>query len=174
MSRLLVLVFASIIGFGLWPITPAYPQDAGACRATLRPLMLQQSPDKAQLRSIRELCQREADAGDPEAVYQLSFFFLGLDSWDPERATSLMLTAAERDVSEAQYWLAWQYDDGPLLPNDPALALQWYQASAERDHPLALQRLAEAYAAGNLGLKVDRKKASQLKARAARCAEKSG
>jgi TPR repeat protein len=168
------VLFACAIGSGLWPVMPAYAQDTGACRAALRPLILQQNPDKAQLQSIRELCQREADAGDPEAIYQLSFFSLGLDSWDPAQATSLILAAAERDVAEAQYWLAWQYDSGPLLPNDPALALQWYQASAESDHPLALQRLAEAYADGSLGLKVDRKKASQLKARAARCAAKSG
>ncbi len=163
-----------LIGSGLGSASLAYAGPTGECRAALYPLLLQQSPDTAKLPSVRELCRREADAGDPEAVYQLSFFFLGLDSWDPEQAISLILTAAERDVPEAQYWLAWQYDSGPLLPNDPALALRWYQASADRDHRLALQRLAEAYRVGDLGLPVDRKKASLLNARAAQCAEKSG
>jgi TPR repeat protein len=167
-------VFSGFLFLGPWPAISAESELKGECRVTLRPLLLQQNPDAAQLRSVRELCQREADAGDPEAIYQLSFFFLGLNSWDPGKATSLILTAAERDIPEAQYWLAWQYDSGPLLPNDPALALQWYQASAENDHRLALERLADAYTEGDFGLRVDKKMASQFRARAERCAEESG
>jgi TPR repeat protein len=173
-STLGISIFTGVVFLGPWPGLSAQPQPKGECRVTLHPLLLQQNPDAAHLRAIRELCQREADAGDPEAVYQLSFFFLGLDSWDPEQASALIMTAAEDGVPEAQYWLAWQYDSGPLLPNDPVLALQWYQASSEKDHRLALERLAEVYAVGELGLHPDRKKASQLRARAARCAEESG
>jgi TPR repeat protein len=159
---------------GPWLGNSVNAEPVGNCRATLRPLMLQQDLDETQLTSVRELCQREADAGDPEAIYQLSFFFLGLTSWDPVQATSLILAAAERDVPEAQYWLAWQYDSGPLLPNDARLALHWYQAAAENEHRLALERLAEAYAAGELGLPVDGRMASQFRARAARCADNPG
>jgi TPR repeat protein len=173
-SALGMSVFTGILFLGPWPALSAQPEPKGECRVTLRPLLLQQNPDSAQLSAIRELCQREANAGDPEAVYQLSFFFLGLDSWDPDKASALILTAAEGGVPEAQYWLAWQYDSGPLLPNDPVLALQWYQVSAEKDHRLALERLAEAYTVGALGLQPDRKKASQFRALAARCAEESG
>jgi TPR repeat protein len=163
-----------LLGAGPFFLSDLYAEPAGECRAALRPLMLQQNPDASQIPAIRELCHREADAGDPEAIYQLAFFFLGLESWDPGQATSLILTAAEHEVPEAQYWLAWQYDSGPLLPNDPHLALRWYQAAADKDHRLALERLAEAYTAGDFGLPVDRKKASELKARAARCADSSG
>jgi TPR repeat protein len=169
-----VTLFVGLIGSIFLFVVPAFAERQSECRAALRPLLLQPDPDEAELRSVRELCEREAEAGNPEATYQLSFFYLGLDSWDPATATSLILDAAGQNIPEAQYWLAWQYDSGPLLPNDAELALQWYEASAARDHPLALQRLAEAYAAGELGLPVDKKRASELRAEALRCAEQSG
>jgi TPR repeat protein len=173
-ALLTIAQFAALAGLSAGSANPARAAPAGECRATLRPLLLQQNPDQQKLRSSRELCEREAEAGDAEATYQLALFDLGLESWDPDVAIPLILTAAGRGIPEAQYWLAWQYDSGPLLPNNPALAVQWYRAAADQEHPLALQRLGEAYAVGDLGLSVDAKKASELKAEAARCAQKSG
>jgi len=145
----------------------------GQCRALLRPLLLQREPDRTQLNQVRAICTAESDAGDPVATYQLSFFHLGLDGWDTETATVLIESAARSGVPEAQYWLAWQYDEGPLLPDDPALALEWYELAAENDHPLALFRLAEAYAGGELGLEVDSGRATLLRAHAKRCADQT-
>ena len=155
------------------PTIQAQSTVPGQCRALLRPLLLQHEPDRAQLNRVRAICAAESDAGDPVATYQLSFFHLGLDGWDTETATTLIEAAAQRGVPEAQYWLAWQYDDGPLLPDDPALALEWYELAAGNDHPLALFRLAEAYAGGELGLEVDNGKATLLRAHAKRCADQT-
>ena len=136
----------------------------------VRPLLLQQSNDPAQLTAVRAICEREAEAGDPVAIYQLSFFHLGLGGFDAGAAEVLMRRAAGLDVAEAQYWLAWQRETGPLLENDRAEALQWYQRAAENEHPLALYRLAEAYENGGLGLPADSDRAMSLRTRARRCA----
>ena len=79
---------------------------------------------------------------------------------------------AGRGVSEAQYWLAWQYEAGPLLAHDPAMALDWYQRAAVLNHRLAIGRLADAYERGELGLAPDAGKALELRARQSRCAKK--
>jgi TPR repeat protein len=162
--------------FCLGSLSSGYAQTEpeGNCRAAVRPLLAAKSPDPERLNRIKTLCRDEADAGDPMATYQLSFFYLGLGGWDPEKATDLMFSAAERGIPEAQYWLAWQYDAGPLLSNEPELALTWYQRAAESDHPLALYRLAKAYDGGELGLKADAAKATEFRARAARCANQNG
>jgi TPR repeat protein len=139
------------------------------CRAELRPLLLQANPNQERLLQIRHICQVEADAGDPEAAYQLSFFYLGLVTWDVEKATSLILTAAQMGISEAQYWLAWQYEAGPLLPHDRPQALRWYELAAGNEHRLALARLAQAYENGELGLEADARRAIRFRARAERC-----
>ncbi len=170
---LLSLLSASALLLSPFRTSDAQTGSAGECRASLRPLLLQPNPDPGQLRLIRQLCQTEADAGDPVALYQLSFFYLGLENWNAEKAASMVLSAAQAGVPEAQYWLAWQYEAGPLLPNDPSLALHWYQLAAENNHRLALQRLAEAYENGSLGLAADTKKASLYRARAAQCAEQT-
>jgi len=146
---------------------------AGDCRGLLRPLLLQETPDVDKLHSIREICEKEAIDGDPEAEYQLSLFYLGLIDWNVDKAVPLIKNAAHSGVPEAQYWLAWQYDAGPLLPDDVALARRWYERAGEKDHRLALQRLADAYQNGDLGLPVDVRKASVLRARASRCENKS-
>jgi len=146
---------------------------AGECRELLRPLLLQETPDLTELHAIQEICQREANGGDSIAEYQLSLFYLGLTDWNVDKAVPLILSAAHSGVPEAQYWLAWQYDTGPLLPDDIAMARHWYEMASENDHRLALQRLAEAYQHGDLGLTVDTRKASLLKARAAKCENKS-
>jgi TPR repeat protein len=144
--------------------------SAGECRGDLRPLLLDPEPDPAALQSVRRLCQTQADEGDADAVYGLALFELGLGGeWQPDRAIPRMMEAAGRGVSEAQYWLAWQYEAGPLMPHDQALALGWYQRAANADHRLAVARLARAHEAGELGLTRDPLLAAQYKARQSRC-----
>lgn len=143
---------------------------AGACRTSLRPLLLSQAPDQVALRDVHATCQAEADAGDADAVYQLALFDLGLaGQWRPEEAIPKIIDAAARGVPEAQYWLAWQYEAGPLLPHDQATALGWYERAANANHRLAIGRLAQAYAAGELGLSRDPLRAAEYKARQSQC-----
>lgn len=145
------------------------PASPSRCRDALRPVLLQAETDPAILADLRRLCAGQAEAGDPEAVYGLSLLHLGLIDWQPERAVALMRRAAADGVAEAQYWLAWQYEAGPLLDNDVRLALRWYRAAAEREHRLALYRLAAVYADGEMGVAPDAARAVAYRARARRC-----
>ncbi len=148
--------------------------QAGECRDTLRPLLLQPDPDPAALAAARALCERAAAGGEADARYQLAFFHLGLGGgWEPEAAIPLIREAADAGVSEAQYWLAWQLEEGPLLPDDHPAALRWYERAAAADHRLALDRLARAYEKGQLGLRADARRALELRARIRRCDEDS-
>ncbi len=147
---------------------------AGECRVSLRPLLLSPDPDPQALAEVRRSCEAEAEAGDADSLYQLALFHLGLGGqWQPDEAIPMIRDAASAGVPEAQYWLAWQTEAGPLLPHDPALALSWYQRAANANHRLALARLAQAYAAGELGLARDPLLAAQYKARQAQCARKN-
>ena len=163
-----VLVVAVIGGISL---NAAHAQRASPaqCREALRPALLQAEPDPAILEDLRRLCAAQAEAGDPDAVYGLSLLHLGMIDWQPDRAIALMHRAAVDGVSEAQYWLAWQYEAGPLLDNDASLALRWYRAAGDREHRLALRRLAAIYADGELGVAPDATRAVAYRARAQRC-----
>jgi len=158
----------------LYLSSAAVPASAGDCRTLLRPLLLAAEPDPEALERVRSVCRAEADAGDAEATYELSFFSLGLGgNWQPEQAIPLIRSAADQGVTEAQYWLAWQSEAGPELPHDPAIALGWYQKAAAGRHRLALQRLADAWERGELGLPVDPRKALEYRAQIRRCEEEN-
>jgi TPR repeat protein len=170
--RISPCLLSSLLLFGL-ASGPA-PASAGDCRALLRPLLLEANPDPESLARVKSVCTAEADGGDAEATYQLSFFSLGLGGiWQPEQAIPLIRSAADRGVTEAQYWLAWQSEAGPELPHDPAVALGWYQKAAAGRHRLALQRLADAWERGELGLPVDARKALEFRVQIRRCAEEN-
>jgi hypothetical protein len=147
--------------------------SAGECRERLRPLLLDADPFREAVAEVRALCEREAEAGSADARYQLALFHLGLaGEWQPESAIPLIRDAAGAGVAEAQYWLAWQYEAGPLLDHDQALALSWYQRAANVKHRLAIGRLAQAYERGELGLARDPLLATQYRARQAQCERK--
>ena len=141
------------------------------CRDALRPVLLQAEPDRELLPEIQRLCAAQAEAGDADALYHLSLLHLGLVDWQPDRAATMIRRAAVGGVAEAQYWLAWQYDAGPLLDDEAGAALYWYGQAGEREHRLALERLAEIYARGELGMPVDARRAGEYRARAARCGD---
>ncbi len=88
--------------FGALAMLAAMTSSAGECRGLLRPLLLQQTPDDNNLAAIREICQTEADAGDPDSEYQLSLFYLGLSEWNVDKAVPLIVNSAQSGVSEAQ------------------------------------------------------------------------
>lgn len=160
--------------FALLLSTTGYGQQSSParCRDALRPVLLAANLDRALLPDIQALCEQQAGAGDPDALYQLSLLHLGLSDWQPDKAIPMIRNAADRGVPEAQYWLAWQREAGPLLENDAERALHWYQQAAESEHRLALDRLAGVYENGELGVAADSKQASLYRARAAQCKNK--
>ena len=124
------------------------------CRAEVRSLLVQTQPPAAAVDGARRLCQARSASGDAVATYHLALLDLGPGGWNPEAAIPLIKDAARAGVPEAQYWLAWQYDSGPLLPDDPGAARRWYESAAAQSHRLALLRLAEIYEQGALGATV--------------------
>lgn len=140
------------------------------CRESVHALLLNVEPVPAELQDARVLCNRAYAAGDADAGYQLALLELGPAGWNPDQAATMIRAAAAAGVPEAQYWLAWQLEAGPLLPNDPQAALAWYESAAEQSHVLALRRLADAYETGDFGLPVTPARAADLRALAARCA----
>ncbi len=128
------------------------------------------NPDSRVLEEVRRFCTEELVNGDADAGYQLALMDLGLAAWAPDSAIPRIREAADAGVAEAQYWLAWQLESGPLLADDIAGARNWYEAAAAQEHRLALLRLADAYAAGELGLTADALRAAQFRGRAERCA----
>ncbi|MDH3977050.1 MAG: hypothetical protein OEU86_00940 [Gammaproteobacteria bacterium] len=157
----------------LWPQTAVHAQNSEfSCRSQLRPLLSQQNPDSRAVAEVANICKAQAADGDADALYQSALLSLGLIEWAPDKAIPMISSAASSGIPEAQYWLAWQYDDGPLLPNDPEQALYWYTAAGESEHRLALARLAEVYANGDLGVTPDKDKAMLLRAQAERCKQK--
>lgn len=157
--------------FALALITTGYGQETSSlrCRDALRPVLLQSNPDRALLPDILRRCEGQAETGDPDALYQLSLLYFGLIDWQPDKAIPMIRSAADSGISEAQYWLAWQHESGPLLDNDVEQALHWYLQAGEQEHRLALNRLASVYENGELGVPVDTRMASLYRARAARC-----
>lgn len=143
---------------------------AADCPTEVRSLLLQAEPAATAVAEARALCEAARADGDPVATYQLALLDLGPDGWNPDRAIPGIRQAAQAGVPEAQYWLAWQLESGPLLPNDRAESLRWYQEAAARSHRLALARLAEAYELGELGLPTAPARAVELRAQAAQCA----
>lgn len=139
----------------------------------VRPLLLQQQPATELVTQAQQVCQVEAELGDPDAEYHSALFQLGLAEWAPDLAVPKIKAAANSGVSEAQYWLAWQYESGPLLANDAPLAREWYERAGEGEHRLALLRLADAHAKGELGLRRDAALAALYRARAERCLNQS-
>ena len=172
LERLRCARLLTVLLLGLLATAPAL---AGQCRARVRPLLLTTEAEPGELAQVRELCSAEADAGDPQATYQLALLALGVaGNFDPDKAIPLISDAASRGVAEAQYWLAWQYEAGPLLPHDSAMALDWYQRAAVLNHRLALARLADAYEHGELGVTADARTAEDYRARQSRCMKKTG
>jgi TPR repeat protein len=164
MSRAVAL---AVLGFAALNSAGA---RGGECRGLVRPLLLTTVAETSALAAARAICEREASSADADALYQLALFDLGLaGNWQPDLAVPRITAAAAAGIPEAQYWLAWQHEAGPLLDHDAGVALGWYQRAAGANHRLALARLAQAYEAGELGLPRDASRAAEYRARQARC-----
>lgn len=161
---------AALVALLLWQAGAAAAAD---CRTLAQALVRSSSPSRPEIAAARGVCQAAHESGDARATYHLAFFPLGLDArFDAAEGARLMRMAADAGVPEASYWLAWQRESGPLLPDDPAQALRWYLRAAEGEHRLALARLARAYERGELGVRPDARRAADYRAREAACARR--
>lgn len=81
---------------------------------------------------------------------------------DLARANHWFELAAEQGSAEAMFQLGIAYQEGIGVVRDIAKARDWYEKAARKEMPAALQTLAMAYENGDLGVKQDHIKASEL------------
>lgn len=93
-------------------------------------------------RALADL-QTLADAGDPDALYELGRLYergLGTPR-DPARALQAFRRAGELGVAEAAYLAGVMLEAGQGAPADAAAAMAWYRRAAAAGHTLARRRL---------------------------------
>lgn len=82
-----------------------------------------------------------------------------------QEALVLYRKAAEQGEGAGEFGLGRMYADGAGVPRDPAMALEWYRKAEKKNNAAALDALARAYRAGDLGLPRDIEQANALDAR---------
>lgn len=110
----------------------------------------QDSMTEEDVARVREL----AEAGDPEAQFQLGSLYvggLGLPE-DPEKALEWLTRSAEQNYAEAQQLIGEIYDYGVGVDRDPELAVLWYRKAAEQGLATAYDYLGMFQAQGLGGL----------------------
>jgi TPR repeat protein len=142
---------------------------AGECKARLEPMLDSNMSEGA--KSVFEVCKAQAAAGDPEALYYVSFFYFGFGGLEDNSLEGVAATraSAEKGYAQAQYWMGWQHESGGHLPRDDSAALDWYERSAAAGFWMAFDRLARAYRNGELGVPVDLEKADYFLLQKQRC-----
>lgn len=92
-----------------------------------------------------ELLTRAAEAGSPEAQFELAKLYekgLGVDQ-DEARALELYRQAGDQDFADALNDLGFMYYQGGLgLPRDPDSALKLFERAADLRHPQAMFNFA--------------------------------
>ncbi len=73
------------------------------------------------------------------AAYGVGDYATALQEWQPLAAEGL---------AQAQFNLAFMYDNGQGVAHDYRSAARWYSAAAEQGHPMAAWSLGMMYAAG--------------------------
>lgn len=108
------------------------------------------------LREARQILQKLTDRGYPFAQYYLGdgyasgLFNKGKE--DYERAFPLFVSGSKHGHAEAGYRAALCYEFGWGCRKDYAKAVQFYRASATKNHPGAAVRLGKACLTGDMGL----------------------
>lgn len=110
------------------------------------------------------LLRKASDAGYAPAQARLADL-LDAAEFDAE-AVALYRKAADQGDPAGEYGLGRMLANGEGVAKDPAQALAYFRRSAARDHWQAVDALARAYRAGDLGLPRDLAEASRLDARA--------
>lgn len=92
-----------------------------------------------------ELLQRAADAGSPEAQYELALLYekgRGLPQ-DLDRALALYRLAADQDFADALNDMGFFHYQGMMgLPQNQAEALRYFERAADQRHPQAMYNFA--------------------------------
>ncbi len=106
----------------------------------------------------------QAARQQPAAAYYLALIANNAPAGHADKALALahLQQAAAGGIAAAQFLLANAYRDGLGVSSDAAAARHWLQEAAMRDHPGALQALAQAFAHGELGLARDDHQANLL------------
>jgi TonB family protein len=92
-----------------------------------------------------------AKQGHVDALYHLSRLLRATKKdEDRQKAQSLLIAAAERGDSLAQFDLALRYEKGIDLTADPMQAQHWYEKSAAQRNVFALQRMQLGELIGNV------------------------
>ncbi|MGD8559591.1 MAG: tetratricopeptide repeat protein [Gammaproteobacteria bacterium] len=104
------------------------------------------------------LLQREANAGNPEAQFQLGRLYdtgTKLDR-DRQKAITWYTSAANQGHAESQYRLAVAYLFGIGARKNPTLGESWLAKSAKQNHPVAKELLPiyKANQAGNRSISI--------------------
>jgi uncharacterized protein len=110
-----------------------------------------------------------ADLGDTRSMLGLALMRLDPDAgaFDPKAAVDLLTRAAEGGSPEAQYELGRIYEQGVVVPPDPARALALYRQAADQDFADAINDLGFITYQGGLGVAPDQAAALKLFERAA-------
>ncbi len=110
------------------------------------------------------LFRKAADQGHGVAQARLADL-LHAAEFDKE-AVVLYRKAAEQGEAAGEFGLGRMYADGIGVAKDPVLALEWYGKAAKKNFPEALEALARAHRAGDLGLTRGPDEANALESRA--------
>jgi len=95
--------------------------------------------------------QKAADAGDPDACYELGTRYLAGAKDTPQNATRAMLyfeTAARKGHRDAAFRLGKMYSEGAQIPQDYAKAIEYYTIAARAGDAIAQHNLGAMYASG--------------------------
>lgn len=121
--------------------------DQGDTRSMLGLAYIRLNPDAQGFdpKAAVDLLKRAADAGSPEAQFELAKLYeqgIGVDP-DPVQALSLYKQAADQDFADAINDLGFLYYQGGLgLAPDQAEALKLFERAADLRHPQALFNVA--------------------------------
>lgn len=109
------------------------------------------------------LLRKAAEAGHAPAQARYADL---LDAAEQDvEAVAWYRKAAEQGEPAGEFGLGRMHANGEGVKRDPAEALKWYRLAAGRNHVPALDALARAYRAGDLGLAKDPAEAQKLEAR---------
>lgn len=114
--------------------------------------------------SAMGLLRKAADQNHPPAQARLADLLV-VAEFNSE-AFALYQKAAEQGEPAGELGLGRMYADALGVPRDQAKALELYRKAEARNYAPAVDALARAYRAGNLGLPKDLDKARELDARA--------
>ena len=113
--------------------------------------------DTAKTWSSAAALKKAADAGDPDACYELGAQYLSGSKDFPQNATRAMLCfedAARKGHGDAAFRLGKMYADGDQIPRDYAKAVDYYTAAARAGNAIAQHNLGAMRASGR-GVKRD-------------------